>query len=61
MYTTTVTTTPRRPVRPTPDQASVNPWLLWRTEAPSEPQVLSIAELAECRCPDLCDRDHGND
>ena len=58
MYTTTVPTTPRRP---TPDEASVNPWLLWRTEAPSEPQVLSIAELAECRCPDLCDRDHGND
>lgn len=58
MYTTTASPTPRRAVRPTPDQASVNPWLLWRIEDPVEPQVLSIAELAECRCPDLCDRDH---
>ena len=61
MYTTTTSPTPRRTVRPTPDQVAINPWLLWRTEAPSEPQILSIAELAECRCPDLCDRDHVNE
>jgi len=36
-------------------------WLLWRPASPSEPQQLSVAELAECRCPDLCDRDHDND
>jgi len=60
MYTTTASPAPRRTVRPTPDQAS-NPWLLWRIEAPSEPHGLSIAEMAECRCPDLCNRDHGNE
>lgn len=38
-----------------------NPWLLWRTELASEREVLSVAELAECRCPDLCDRDHANE
>jgi hypothetical protein len=38
-----------------------NPWLLWRPELPHEPQRLTVAELAECRCPDLCDRDHANE
>ena len=61
MYTTTVSPTPRRTLRPTPDEASVNPWLLWRIEAPDDAQVLSVAEMSECRCPDLCDRDHGNE
>lgn len=58
MYTTTVSSPSRRTVRPTPDQAAINPWLLWRIEDSSEPQALSIAEMAECSCPDLCDRDH---
>lgn len=63
MYTTTVTPTPRRAPgqRPTPDQVRLNQWLFWQPEGPREPQVLSIAELAECRCPDLCDRDHANE
>jgi hypothetical protein len=39
----------------------LNPWLLWRPEAPDERMVLTVAELAECRCPDLCDRDHANE
>jgi hypothetical protein len=25
------------------------------------PEVLSAAELAECTCPDWCERDHDND
>jgi hypothetical protein len=58
MYTTAASPNPHRAVRPTPDQAKVNPWLVWRNTEPAEPQILSIAELAECRCPDLCDRDH---
>ena len=58
MYTTAPSPTPHRRVPPTPDQTQVNPWLLWRNADPAEPQVLSIAELAECRCPELCDRDH---
>ena len=27
----------------------------------SEPGILAVAELAECRCPDFCDRDHDNE
>jgi len=41
--------------------ARLNPWLLWRPEQPETPEILSVAELAECRCPDLCDRDHANE
>ena len=42
-------------------EARVNPWLLWRPERPQPPQVLTVAELAECACPDLCNRDHVNE
>jgi len=31
------------------------------TPTPTRPQVLSIAELADCVCPELCDRDHPNE
>jgi hypothetical protein len=41
--------------------ARLNPWLNWRSNGPDRAQVLSVADLAECTCPDLCDRDHGND
>ena len=51
-----------RPARiPTTDEARLNPWLLWHLERPAERAVLSVADLAECQCPDLCDRDHDND
>lgn len=56
----TQTPTPIWPRRLASDGA-VNAWLLWSVEAPAERQVLSVAELAECRCPDLCDRDHANE
>ena len=36
-------------------------WLNWRPKRRPRPQVLSVAELAECTCPDLCDRDHPNE
>ena len=39
----------------------MNPWLLWRPEGPARQQVLSVAELSECTCPELCDRDHANE
>ena len=39
----------------------LNPWLRWRPERPQAPQVLTVAELAECRCPDICNRDHANE
>jgi hypothetical protein len=29
--------------------------------APTRPEVVSSAELAECTCPDWCERDHDND
>jgi hypothetical protein len=38
-----------------------NAWLNWRPKRHPRPQVLSVAELAECTCPDLCDRDHANE
>lgn len=61
MTTTWPTNPAATPTRPaSPDPVS-NPWLQWRTERPEERTVLSSAELAECRCPDFCDRDHGNE
>jgi hypothetical protein len=47
--------------RPEQGEAGINPWLHWRPARPARSQVLSVADLAECTCPDLCDRDHGND
>jgi len=38
-----------------------NAWLNWRPKRRPRPQVLSVAELAECTCPDYCDRDHANE
>lgn len=59
MFTSPLTPTPTR--SPTAPRAGDNPWLLWRPESPLEPELLTVAELAECRCPDLCDRDHDNE
>jgi hypothetical protein len=39
----------------------LNSWLLWSAPPTEERHVLSVAELAECRCPELCDRDHANE
>ena len=36
-------------------------WRRWRLSRPAEPELLTSAELAECTCPELCLRDHGND
>ena len=30
-------------------------------DAPDERSDLCTAELAECTCPDFCERDHGNE
>lgn len=49
-----------RPPTAVPDPRS-NPWLVWSIETPEERRILSVAELAECCCPDLCDRDHANE
>ena len=38
-----------------------NVWLNWRPKRRPRAHVLSVAELAECMCPDLCDRDHANE
>lgn len=57
MLMTTPTPT-RSQARPLPAD---NPWLLWRADTPRDREVLSVAELAECACPDLCDRDHANE
>jgi hypothetical protein len=46
---------------PEADEIRMNPWVLWRPELPQQRPVLSVAELAECRCPGLCNRDHVNE
>jgi hypothetical protein len=43
------------------DPARISPWLNWRPKNRRPMPVLSVAELAECTCPDLCDRDHPNE
>ena len=42
-------------------QIRVSPWLNWRPKKRRPMPVLSVAELAECNCPELCDRDHANE
>jgi hypothetical protein len=59
MFTTP--TSPTQAQAPASARAADNPWLLWRPAAPVEPARLTVAELAECRCPELCDRDHDNE
>jgi len=51
------------PIATSPQAPTINddPWLAWRPEFPQAPDTLSVAELADCRCPDLCDRDHANE
>jgi hypothetical protein len=43
------------------DRGRLSPWLNWRPKKRRHAPVLSVAELAECTCPDLCDRDHPNE
>lgn len=59
--TTTPLTSPTPTRVPAASRGDLNPWLLWRPGAPAEPHLLTVAELSECRCPDLCDRDHDNE
>jgi hypothetical protein len=66
LYDTISTDHRRRPVdrvrRPIDaSEVRMNPWLLWRPEAPEQPEVLTVAEMAECICPSLCNRDHVNE
>ena len=56
MITTPPTGLPQRP-----PVTHDNPWLVWRAELPDGQVTLSVAELADCCCPDLCDRDHANE
>jgi hypothetical protein len=49
------------PARRRSDDQPFNPWLRWSVETPAQREVLTSAELSECRCPDLCDRDHANE
>jgi hypothetical protein len=54
---------PQKARRDTPSVDDIRlTWLGWRPESRREQaQVLTVAELSECRCPDLCDRDHPNE
>lgn len=55
----TTSTLPRPSASGQPDWATA--WLQWRPELPEEPRRLTVADLAECICPDLCNRDHPNE
>lgn len=59
MTTTPITPNPTRV--PAARRGAFDPWLQWRPETPVEASILTVAELAECRCPDICDRDHVNE
>lgn len=61
MFTTMTPTTRLPATPPSPAETPDSAWLIWRTELPSGQATLSVAELAECACPDLCDRDHANE
>ncbi len=60
-YATSNSAPPRR--RPVTPQRwdLVRYWQTWGLPEADEPALLTHAELSECRCPDLCDRDHQND
>lgn len=36
-------------------------WRRWRLPEIDQPERLTSAELSECTCPDLCQRDHDHD
>jgi hypothetical protein len=55
-----ITNTPRTAATRPPTAVDLA-WIAWRSDVPSQPDRLSVAELAECHCPDLCDRDHANE
>ena len=46
---------PREPLKPAPPRRESAP-----EPARSEP-ILTRAELAECTCPEHCERDHGDE
>jgi hypothetical protein len=56
-----MTTTPLEMRSSAPQADWATSWLHWRPELPEETHRLTVAELAECLCPDLCDRDHQNE
>jgi hypothetical protein len=57
----TQSSTATRQPQADPARATANPWLLWSVELSSDREILSVAQMAECHCPDLCDRDHANE
>jgi hypothetical protein len=36
-------------------------WRTWRDARPEERELLTSAELSECTCPEICQRDHDTD
>ena len=57
----TQTATSLRPSAPSAGELINDAWLRWSVQTSDERAALSVAEMAECRCPDLCDRDHANE
>ena len=46
--------TRERPVKPAPPRRETTP-------EPARATILTRAELAECTCPEHCERDHGDE
>ncbi len=47
---------------PAPRAMWLHSWRLWSLKLlPQEPRLLTVADLAECECPHLCNRDHPNE
>jgi hypothetical protein len=36
-------------------------WRTWRSAQPEDQELLTSAELSECTCPEICQRDHDTD
>lgn len=65
--TTTTMPAPARWLTPSPAQLPtpavvLHAWRSWSLKLfPQEPRLLTVADLAECECPHLCNRDHPNE
>ena len=44
-----------------PSRSRILEGLRWGRPSADEPTVTTIADIAECGCPDWCHRDHDND
>jgi hypothetical protein len=66
LYDRRITHDPRQPALLAASAGLVSPrqrlsWRTWRAARPEEQELLTSAELSECTCPEICQRDHDTD